>query len=150
MKYTPKNSCITGETGENGLTLIEAMIALVIFAIGSMGILGIYLSSFAMAAQNQNLTAGYQIAQSAIGVLRSNAAMALTFNGATARAGHASNTRLDPVSQYLSAYGMPPKSQVSLGVTSLNNNGQCPCSATVSVSWGHGAQTYVTQTIVGY
>jgi len=134
-----------------GLTLIEAMAALAIFAIGSLGILSIFLSSFAMTNENQNLTSGYEIAQSAMGVLRANGAQALSLDGATVSASQASNnTLLSPVSAVMSAYGMPPQSQVSLTVTSLNNNGLCPCTATVSVSWGGGAQTYTTQSIVGY
>lgn len=137
-------------SGQTGLTLIEAMAALAIFAIGSLGILSLFLGSFSMSAQNQNLTSGYEIAQSAVGVLRANGAQALTLDGATVSATQASNSLLSPVSQVMSAYGMPPQSQVSLGVASLNGNGQCPCTATISVSWGNGAQTYTTQTIVGY
>jgi type IV pilus assembly protein PilV len=132
-----------------GLTLIEAMAALAIFAIGSLGILSIFLSSFAMTNQNQNLTSGYEIAQSAMGVLRANGAQALSLNGATVSASQPSNTLLDPVSTVMSAYGMPPQSLVTLAVASLNGNG-CPCTATVSVTWGGGAQTYTTQSIVGY
>ena len=135
---------------QTGLTLIEAMVALAIFAIGSLGILSILLSSFSMSAQNQNLTSGFEIAQSATGVLRANGAQALTLNGATISASQASNSLLNPVSQVMSAYGMPPQGQVTLSVISLDNNGLCPCTATVSVSWGNGAQTYTTQTIVGY
>ncbi|MBU2761224.1 type IV pilus modification PilV family protein [Acidithiobacillus sulfurivorans] len=133
-----------------GLTLIEAMAALAIFAIGSLGILSIFLSSFAMTNQNQNLTSGYEIAQSAMGVLRANGAQALSLNGATVNASQNSNntTLLNPVSAVMSAYGMPAQSQVTLAVTSLNGNG-CPCTATVTVTWG-GAQTYTTQSIVGY
>jgi prepilin-type N-terminal cleavage/methylation domain len=138
------------DSTQAGLTLIEAMAALAIFAIGSLGILSIFLSSFAMTNQNQNLTSGYEIAQSAMGVLRANGAQALSLNGATVSASQASNALLDPVSAVMSAYGMPPQSQVSLALTSLNNNGLCPCTATVSVSWGGGAQTYTTQSIVGY
>jgi type IV pilus assembly protein PilV len=132
-----------------GLTLIEAMAALAIFAIGSLGILSIFLSSFAMTNQNQNLTSGYEIAQSAMGVLRANGAQALSLDGATASASQASNSLLNPVSAVMSAYGMPPQSKVALAVTSLNGNGLCPCTATVTVTWG-GAQTYTTQSIVGY
>ena len=134
---------------EAGLTLIEAMAALAIFAIGSLGILSLFLGSFAMSAQNQNLTSGYEIAQSAVGVLRANGAQAMSLSGATVSANQASNSLLDPVSQVMSAYGMPPQSQVSLTVAPLNSAAQCPCSATVSVSWGNG-QSYTTQTVVGY
>ena len=135
-------------TAESGLTLIEAMVALVIFAIGSLGILSLFLGNFAMSAQNQNLTSGYEIAQSAIGVLRANGAQAMSLNGATVNANQAGNSLLDPVSQAMSAYGMPPQGQVSLTVTPLNGAGQCPCSAAVSVIWGNG-QSYATQTTVG-
>jgi len=134
---------------EAGLTLIEAMVALAIFAIGSLGILSLFLGSFAMSDQNQNLTSGYEIAQSAVGVLRANGANALNLSGATVSATQASNTLLDPVSQVMSAYGMPPQAQVSLTVTPLNGASQCPCSATVSVSWSN-VQSYSTQTVVGY
>lgn len=133
-----------------GLTLIEAMAALAIFAIGSLGILSIFLSSFAMTNQNQNLTSGYEIAQSAMGVLRANGAQALKLNNTSVSASPATSLLLSPVSAVMSAYGMPPQSKVNLAVTSLNNNGLCPCTATVSVSWGGGAQTYTTQSIVGY
>ena len=136
-------------TAESGFTLIEAMVALVIFAIGSLGILSLLLNSFAMSAQNRNLTSGYEIVQSAVGVLRANGAQAMSLNGATVNANQAGNALLDPVSQAMSAYGMPPQSQVSLTVTPLNGAAQCPCSATVSVSWGNG-QSYATQTMVGY
>ncbi|MBU2860202.1 prepilin-type N-terminal cleavage/methylation domain-containing protein [Acidithiobacillus ferrooxidans] len=141
---------LTAASTQAGLTLIEAMAALAIFAIGSLGILSIFLSSFAMTNQNQNLTSGYEIAQSAMGVLRANGAQALTLDGATVSANQASNSLLNPVSTVMSAYGMPAQSLVTLGVTSLDNNGLCPCTATVSVSWGGGAQTYTTQSIVGY
>ncbi|MEY2342044.1 prepilin-type N-terminal cleavage/methylation domain-containing protein [Acidithiobacillus sp. IBUN Pt1247-S3] len=134
---------------EKGLTLIEAMVALAVFAIGSLGILSIYLGTFSSAQQNQNLTSGYEIAQSAMGVLRANGANALSLNGASITQSSASNTLLDPVSQAMSAYGMPTQSQVSLTLSSLNGNGLCPCSATVSVSWAGGNQ-YSTQSIVGY
>ncbi len=136
-------------SGQTGLTLIEAMAALAIFAIGSLGILSLFLGSFSMSAQNQNLTSGYEIAQSAVGVLRANGAQALTLDGATVSATQASNSLLKPVSQVMSAYGMPPKAQVTFAVTPLNGTTTCPCSATVSVTWGNG-QTYTTQTIVGY
>lgn len=149
QRILPSLSDVATST-QAGLTLIEAMAALVIFAIGSLGILSLFFSSFAMTNQNQNLTSGYEIAQSAMGVLRANGAQALSLNKATVSASQASKTLLNPVSAVMSAYGMPPKSQVSLTVTSLNNNDRCPCTATVSVSWGGGAQTYTTQSIVGY
>ncbi|MGK9452737.1 type IV pilus modification PilV family protein [Acidithiobacillus caldus] len=134
---------------ESGLTLIEAMVALAVFAIGSLGILSIYLGMFSSAQQNQDLTSAYEIAQSAMGVLRANGANALNLNGATITPSNASNSILDPVSQVMSAYGMPAHSQVSLTLSSLDSNGQCPCSATVSVRWARDNQ-YSTQSIVGY
>lgn len=137
------------ENTEAGLTLIEAMVSLAIFAIGALGILSIYLSSFSLTAQNQNLTSGYEIAQSAVGVLRANGATAMNLDGATATATSASSPLLSPVYQVMSAYAMPPQSLVSLTVTPLNGAAQCPCVATVSVSWGNG-QGYSTQTVVGY
>ena len=138
------------EHRETGLTLIEAMVALAVFAIGSLGILSIYLSTFSTAAQNQNLTSGYQIAQSAVAVLRANGSNALSLNGSIVTATPPSSALLLPVSQSMSAYGMPPSSQVELTVSSLNGNGLCPCSATVSVSWEGGQNVYSTQTVVGY
>lgn len=137
-------------TAQAGLTLIEAMVALAIFAIGSLGILSLFLGSFALSDQNQNLTSGYEIAQSAVGVLRANGGNALSLNGATVNATQAISPLLSPVSQVMSAYGMPPQTQVSLTVTPLNGASQCPCSATVSVSWGNNSQSYSTQTVVGY
>ena len=134
---------------ENGLTLIEAMVALAVFAIGSLGILSIYLGTFSSAQQNQDLTSGYEIAQSAMGILRANGANALSLNGATATPTQVSSSLLSPVSQVMSAYGMPAQTQVSLSVNSLNGNGQCPCSAAVTVSWA-GGHVYSTQSIVGY
>lgn len=137
---------------QSGLTLIEAMVALAIFAIGSLGILSLFLGSFSMSAQNQNLTSGYEIAQSAVGVLRANGANALSYNGITVSATNppSSTSALYPVAQVMSAYGMPPNAKVAFTVSSLNNGTTtCPCSATVSVTWGNG-QTYTTQTIVGY
>ena len=134
---------------EQGLTLIEAMVALAVFAIGSLGILSIYLETFSSAQQNQDLTSGYEIAQSAMGVLRANGANALKLNGATITPSQASNSLLSPVSQVMSAYGMPENSKVTLAVSALDGGGQCPCTATVSVGWGAGRQ-YSTQSVVGY
>ncbi|MBU2753792.1 prepilin-type N-terminal cleavage/methylation domain-containing protein [Acidithiobacillus sp. CV18-2] len=135
---------------QQGLTLIEAMVALAIFAIGSLGIIGLFLNSFSMSAQNQNLTSGFEIAQSAVGVLRANGANALNLNGATASASSASNSLLAPVSSVMSAYGMPPQASVTIIVaTTITGANLCPCNATVTVSWGNGA-SYQTQTIVGY
>ncbi len=135
---------------ERGFSLIEAMVALAIFAIGSLGILSLFLGSFSSSAQNQNLTSGFEIAQSAIGVLRADGSNALAMNGAVVTPSGASNAALAPVASVMSAYGMPPQAQVSLAVSSLLGTQQCPCSATVSVTWGQGAQTYQSQTIVGY
>ncbi len=134
---------------QQGLTLIEAMVALVIFAIGSLGIIGLFLNSFSMSAQNQNLTSGFEIAQSAVGVLRANGANALNLNGATASATSASNSLLAPVSSVMSAYGMPLQATVSITASAMSGASQCPCNASVIVSWGNGA-SYQTQTIVGY
>jgi type IV pilus assembly protein PilV len=150
-KNMPRNRafpCI--RSSERGFSLIEAMVALAIFAIGSLGILSLFLGSFSSSAENQNLTSGYEIAQSAIGVLRANGSNALAMNGATVTPSGASNVALAPVASVMSAYGMAPQAQVSLTVSSLLGSQQCPCSATVSVSWGGGAQTYQSQTVVGY
>ncbi len=136
---------------QQGLSLIEAMVALAVFAVGALGILGLFLGSFSMSAQNQNLTSGFEIAQSAVGVLRANSNNAVSLNGATVTPAQASNPLLNPVSQVMSAYGMPPQAAVSFAVSSLNNNGSCPCSATVRVTWNNGLQqSYQTQTLVGY
>jgi len=135
---------------ESGFSLIEAMVALAIFAIGSLGILSLFLGSFGSSAQNRNLTAGFEIAQSAVGALRADGSNALSMNGATVTPSGASTTTLAPVAAMMSAYGMPPQSQVSVTVSSLQGTQQCPCSATVTVAWGQGAQSYQTQTIVGY
>ncbi|WP_308389907.1 prepilin-type N-terminal cleavage/methylation domain-containing protein [Acidithiobacillus sp. AMEEHan] len=131
-----------------GLTLIEAMVALAIFAIGSLGIIGLFLNSFSMSAQNQNLTSGFEIAQSAVGVLRANGSDALNLNGDTVTASTTSPL-LAPIASVMSAYGMPPQATVTFAVTPMSGASQCPCNATVTVSWGNGA-SYQTQTIVGY
>lgn len=136
---------------ENGLSMIEAMISLVIFALGSLGILAIYMNTFSLASDNQNLTSGYQIAQSAMATLRANGAIANQFNGATISDTQASSATLSPVSAAMSEYGMPPNAIVHLSVVPLNGADTCPCSATVSVSWGiTHTKTYSTQSIVGY
>ncbi len=147
---TPSESKqMTPAQRQQGLTLIEAMVALAIFAIGSLGIIGLFLNSFSMSAQSQNLTSGFEIAQSAVGVLRANGANALSLDGATATASSASNSLLDPVSTAMSAYGMPPQASVTIAATAMSGASQCPCNATVTVNWGNGA-SYQTQTIVGY
>ncbi|MCE5394167.1 MAG: prepilin-type N-terminal cleavage/methylation domain-containing protein [Acidithiobacillus sp.] len=152
IRFLTKPYPRAGQRGlrQSGLTLIEAMVALAVFAIGALGILSLFLGSFSLSAQSQNLTSGYEIAQSAVAVLRANGSNALSLDGTIVTASQAGNSLLTPVSQMMSAYGMPSNTQVALGVSSLNGNGLCPCSATVSVSWNGGAQSYTTQTIVGY
>lgn len=136
---------------QEGASLIEAMLALLVFSIGALGILGLFLGSFSSTAENQNLTSGYEIAQSVIGYLRANSSAVPGLNGATITESSASNATLAPVSSVMSGYGMPPQASVTLTTSSLANNGQCPCSVGVQVQWNDGVQqNYQTQTVVGY
>ncbi|MCL4525750.1 MAG: prepilin-type N-terminal cleavage/methylation domain-containing protein [Gammaproteobacteria bacterium] len=150
---------------EQGFTLIETMIAMAIFAIGSLGILAILMNGFSINAEGNNLTGGYQIAQNAIGLIRANGSNALQFNGAavsnsgTVTVPGSANT---VVAQAISTWknmlyppGLPPalpSASSSITVLSLQGNGMCPCTATVSISWllNGTPETYSVQTIVGY
>ena len=150
---------------EQGFTLIETMIALAIFAIGSLGILAILMNGFSINAEGNDLTGGYQIAQNTIGLIRANGSNALQFNGAavsnsgTVTVPGSANT---VVAQAISTWknmlyppGLPPalpSASGSITVLSLQGNGMCPCTATVSISWllNGTPETYSVQTIVGY
>jgi type IV pilus assembly protein PilV len=133
---------------QEGASLIEAMLALLVFTIGALGILGLFLGSFSSTAENQNLTSGYEIAQSVIGYLRANSSAVPNMNGVTITP---SSTNYPQVASVMSGYGMPPQASVTLTTSSLANNGQCPCSVGVQVQWNDGGQqNYQTQTVVGY
>jgi len=137
---------------QEGASLIEAMLALLVFTIGALGILGLFLGSFSSTAENQNLTSGYEIAQSVIGYLRANSSAVPGLKDVTiTQSSAATSSTLSPVLSVMSGYGMPPQASVTLTTSSLANNGQCPCSVGVQVQWNNGLQqNYQTQTVVGY
>lgn len=141
---------------ETGFTLIEVMVALAIFAIGSLGVAYMLMSGFDTTAESTDLTSGYEVAQSAIGLIRANGANAIQFNGAAVTgssvASNATGAVASAISTWAGVVGGLPSGQGDITVSSLQNNGQCPCSATISVYWQQTGQNknYAVQTIVGY
>ena len=150
---------------EQGFTLIETMIALAIFAIGSMGVLAILMTGFSTSAEGNHLTGGYEIAQNAIGLIRANGGNALQFNGAAVSKtgsvtipGGANTVVAQAISSWknmMHPAALPPtlpSANGQIAVVSLQGNGMCPCTATISVGWQSNgtSEAYTVQTIVGY
>ena len=145
---------------ETGFTLIETMMALAIFAIGSLGILAILMSGFGIAAQGNNTTGGFEVAQAAIGLIRANGSNALEFDGASvdqggsvSSSGNGANTVVaNAVSTWANLLKGLPQGSGQITVSTLSGASLCPCSATVSVAWRQNGilEHYSVQSIVGY
>lgn len=150
-----------------GFTLIENLVALAIFMVGIMAVTYLLADSVTLAKTGQGQTAAYLAAQEVIGMLRASGANALSYNGVTVSSVNPPSSDGATVFQsnlstwwqallHLPGAAGPPtiaatgKPRVAgaLQVLATNGNGQCPCSATITESWGQN--TYVVSTEIVY
>lgn len=151
----------TRARNERGFTLIENMIALVIFAIGIMAIVYLLVDGMVMSKGGQSLTQAYIAADEMAGMLRTDAADALSYNGMNTSSAGANVSPKGPVEatniktweqslQYLPGLGGAVGGYGTVAVTSLTNTVTCPCTAVITVYWAGGNDTYAEQTVIGY
>lgn len=150
-----------------GFTLIENLVAVAIFMIGIMAVTYLLADSVTLAKTGQGQTTAYVASQEIIGMLRASGASALSYNGLTINSvnppasGGATvlqtnlSTWWQSLSQLPGAAGPPtipatgqPRVSGAIRVWSSNGNGQCPCNATITESWGQN--TYVVSTEIVY
>lgn len=144
------------DTSRSGFTLLEVMIALAIFAIGSLGVAYMLVSGFDTSADSTDLTGGYEVAQSALGLMRASGGNVLQFNGLNTSSNNipagATGMVASAISTWSSMVAALPSGYGTISVQSLQGNSLCPCAGLVSVFWQVNGQQeeYTVQSILGY